>query len=131
VLAASVLAQLPNASAGMLRCTGDGWLVGGSRDAASWSAWTSARPFRSDPVGWLAGGALAAGSFVRAPLLVREGVPTTPRVVEFAETMAAAVGRTGTPVRVRRSAPGCADGPVAEAEALSAELAWLTQAGGR
>lgn len=131
VLAASVLARMPTASAAILRCAGDGWLFGGRRDSSPWSAWSSARPFRMDPVGWLAGGALAAGSFVRAPLLVREGASTTPRIVEFAETFAAVVARTGTPVRVVRSAPGCADGPTAEGNHLLNELAWLAQPGGR
>ncbi|HET9133278.1 MAG TPA: hypothetical protein VFN90_03160, partial [Gemmatimonadales bacterium] len=65
------------------------------------------------------------------PLLVREGASTTPRIVEFAETFAAVVARTGTPVRVVRSAPGCADGPTAEGNHLVNELAWLAQPGGR
>ena len=129
VAVGALLAQGPRFAAGVLRCTGTGWVaLSDGPDRAPWGEWFAAKPLRILPELWLDRSPIHRVSGVRTPTLTIAGVRGAPGAVEFAESFHMGVGRTGTPATFVRLNDGCGNTAQSPRTALAvhaAESAWF------
>ncbi len=120
----------PLVRAAVLRCTGDGWLSGGDGlDAAPWHAWGSSRPFQGAVLDWLPSSPLAGVADNARPVLVMDGTPTGPQLLDFGGMVHGLLHRAGTPTAYLRLDTACeAAGPVTQGRLARTESEWLARA---
>jgi len=129
VAVGAILTRGPRFAAGVLRCTGTGWLaLSDGPDRAPWGAWFAAKPLRILPELWMDRSPIHRVSSVRTPTLTITGVRVGPGAAEFAEGFHLGVGRTETPATFVRLNDGCgstAQSPATGLAVHAAESAWL------
>ncbi len=129
VAVGAILTRGPRFAAGVLRCTGTGWVaLSDGPDRAPWGEWFAAKPLRILPELWMDRSPIHRVSGVRTPMLTIAGVRAGPGAAEFAEGFYLGVGRTETPATFVRLNDGCGHTAQSPATALAvhaAESAWL------
>lgn len=131
VAVGAILTRGPRFAAGILRCTGTGWVaLSDGPDRAPWGEWTAAKPLRILPELWMDRSPIHRVSGVRTPTLTITGTRTAPGAADFAEAFHLGVGRTGTAATFARLNDGCgvtATSPHTALAVHAAESAWLEQ----
>lgn len=120
----------PLVGAAVLRCAGDGWLSSGRGiDPSPWHDWGSSRPFQGFVLDWLPQSPLAGVADNAKPVLVIDGRPTGPQLLDFGGMVHDLLRRTGKPSAYLRLDAACdAAGPVTQARLARTESDWLDRA---